>query len=62
MTTRTVFVRFALASSLCLAVCHEWAWAGVSDVMPKPVKLIPAAGAFQLDGPHGAEGQFRCRT
>ncbi len=25
---------------------HEWARAGVSDVVPKPVKLIPAPGAF----------------
>jgi len=50
MTTSTVPVRFALVLflCLCLAVLHERARAGVSDLVPKPVKSIPADGTFTL--------------
>jgi hexosaminidase len=63
MTVQEVSLRSILAISLVLAVAPARVHAGVSDIVPKPVQLIAAPGAFALTegtvltATPGAEGE-----
>ena len=48
MTVQKASLRSILAISLVLAVAPACGHAGVSDIVPKPVQLVPAPGTFAL--------------